>query len=44
MKRRKYRALAGLTLIAVCVTCIATGCQSMDDKLRDIQLSDIQDK
>lgn len=37
MKRRKYRALAGLTLIAVCVTCIATGCQSMDDKLRDIQ-------
>lgn len=37
MKRRKYRALAGLTLVAVCVTCIATGCQSMDDKLRDIQ-------
>lgn len=37
MKKKNYRALAGLTIAAVCVTCIATGCQSMDDKLRDIQ-------
>lgn len=37
MKKKNYRALAGITIAAVCVTCIATGCQSMDDKLRDIQ-------
>ncbi len=37
MKKKNYKALAGLTIAAVCVTCIATGCQSMDDKLRDIQ-------
>ena len=37
MKKKNYRALAGLTIAAVCVTCIATGCQSMDDKLRDMQ-------
>lgn len=37
MKKKNYRALAGLTIVAACITCIATGCQSMDDKLRDMQ-------
>lgn len=37
MKKKNYKMAAGLTIVAACITCIATGCQSMDDKLRDIQ-------
>ena len=37
MKKKNYKMAAGLTIVAACITCIATGCQSMDDKLRDMQ-------
>ena len=37
MKRKKYKEIAGLIIVAACITCIATGCQSMNDKLRDMQ-------
>lgn len=37
MKKKNYRVIAGLTIAAACMTCIATGCQSMNDKLRDMQ-------
>lgn len=37
MKKKNYKMAAGLTIVAVCITCIATGCQSMNDKLRDMQ-------
>ena len=37
MKKKNYKMAAGLTIVAACITCIATGCQSMNDKLRDMQ-------
>lgn len=37
MKKKNYKLVAGLTIAAACMTCIATGCQSMNDKLRDMQ-------
>ena len=37
MKKKNYKMAAELTIVAACITCIATGCQSMNDKLRDMQ-------
>lgn len=37
MKKKNYKMAAGLTIVAACIMCIATGCQSMNDKLRDMQ-------
>lgn len=37
MEKKNYKMAAGLTIVAACITCIATGCQSMNDKLRDMQ-------
>lgn len=37
MKKKNYKMAAGLTIVAACITCIVTGCQSMNDKLRDMQ-------